>query len=67
MRICYGSRRAVHRVEQAILIGRRGEPDDMPTRMLLLASDEAKYVDGADHWLGYPIYVPHDRGRTWQS
>jgi hypothetical protein len=36
MRICYGTRLAVHRVEQAIFIGRLGEPDDMPTRCCTL-------------------------------
>lgn len=36
----------LRRVEQAIPIGRLGEPDDIAYAMLFLASDEAKYITG---------------------
>jgi 3-oxoacyl-[acyl-carrier protein] reductase len=36
----------LRRMEQAIPIGRLGEPDDIAHAMLFLASDEAKYVTG---------------------
>ena len=36
----------LRRMEQAIPIGRLGEPDDIARAMLFLASDEAKYITG---------------------
>jgi 3-oxoacyl-[acyl-carrier protein] reductase len=36
----------LHRMEQAVPIGRLGEPYDIAHAMLFLASDEAKYITG---------------------
>jgi NAD(P)-dependent dehydrogenase (short-subunit alcohol dehydrogenase family) len=36
----------LRRMEQAIPIGRLGEPDEIDHAMLFLASDEAKYITG---------------------
>jgi NAD(P)-dependent dehydrogenase (short-subunit alcohol dehydrogenase family) len=36
----------LHRMEQAIPIGRPGEPDNIARAMLFLDSDEAKYITG---------------------
>jgi NAD(P)-dependent dehydrogenase (short-subunit alcohol dehydrogenase family) len=36
----------LRRMEQAIPVGRLGEPDDIAHAMLFLASDEAKYIAG---------------------
>lgn len=36
----------LRRMEQAIPVGRHGEPDDIAHAMLFLASDEAKYITG---------------------
>jgi len=36
----------LRRMEQAILVGRLGEPNDIAHAMLFLASDEAKYITG---------------------
>ncbi|HEX8142322.1 MAG TPA: SDR family oxidoreductase [Pyrinomonadaceae bacterium] len=36
----------LRRMEQAIPVGRLGEPDDIAHAMLFLASDEAKFITG---------------------